>query len=103
MSPTRRDVLTALVAMPVVALLPANVEATPVLSLTPNHLSGYGEFIDKVEHVGVGGRMEFYVDEVKAIFRVASLLTPDHWDVAIYRDPAVIAASGILSQMIREA
>ncbi len=103
MSPTRRDVLAALAALPIVALLPANVEPTTSLSLTPKHLSGYGEFIDKVDHVRVGGRMEFYVDDVKAIFRVASLLTPDHWDVAIYRDPAVIAAFGTLSQMIREA
>ena len=103
MSPARRDVLAALVAMPVVALLPLTADATPSLSLTPTHLSGYGEFIEKVEHVRVGGRMEFYVDEVKAIFRVASLLTPDQWDVAIYRDPAVIAAFRTLSQMIREA
>lgn len=55
-----------------------------------HHLSGYGEFIDKVEHVRVGGLMEFYADESKAIFRVASPLTPDHWEESIYhRAPSI--------------
>lgn len=56
-----------------------------------HHLSGYGEFMDKVEHVRVGGLMEFYVDETKAIFRVASPLTPDKWEESIHRRPSSIS------------
>lgn len=67
-----------------------------------HHLSGYGEFMDKVEHVMVGGRMEFYVDEVKAIFRVASLLTPDLWEVSIYRRPAAVSVIRNQISMLRE-
>ena len=35
------------------------------------HLSGYGEFDDRTQHVRVGRTLEYYVDDVKAIFRVA--------------------------------
>lgn len=35
------------------------------------YLSGYGEFEDRIEHIRAGRYYEYYVDEHKAIFRVA--------------------------------
>ena len=66
------------------------------------HLSGYGEFIDQVEHVRVGGLMEFYADESKAIFRVASPLTPNHWEESIHRRPSSISLIRNQICMLRE-
>lgn len=44
------------------------------------YLSGYGEFEDRIEHVRVGRDIEYYVDDHKAIFRVA-----------MYRDDVFVA------------
>ncbi len=67
-----------------------------------HYLSGYGEFEDKVEHLLVGGLMEFYVDEKKAIFRVANPLTPTQWDESIHRRPSSISVIRNQICMLRE-
>lgn len=101
MSPTRRDVLTALVAMPVVALLPANVNASQSPVPDPIHLNGMAIMWPVDSPVRSYTLWEIYVDDGKTIIRVRDSEAPDEFHVAMWRNPQVVAAFRILGEMMQ--
>ncbi len=105
MSPTRRDVLKAMLAMPVVALLPSNVGVAPSLSPAPIfrgpiHLIGMGTFWDKEKTHMYWPHYEVRIGDAEAVFRVKNPFDETAWEEVTYEDPSVIAALRTVSQML---
>ncbi len=67
-----------------------------------HHLAGYGQFEDVVSHVRVGGFIEYYVDDNKAIFRVTSFLDSSQWEESVYRRPAAMSIIRNQISLLRE-
>ena len=101
MSPTRRDALKTMIAMPVVALLPANVEASQSPSPEPIHLNGMAIMWPVEAPVRSYSIWELYVDDRKTIIRVRASEALDEFHVAMWRNPQVVAAFRILSEMMQ--
>lgn len=101
MSPTRRDVLTTMIAMPVVALLPANVEASRSSVPEPIHLTGMAIMWPVEASVRSYSILELYVDDGKTIVQVRDAGAPDEFHDAMWRNPQVVAAFRILGEMMQ--
>ncbi len=99
MSPTRRDVLKTLVAMPAVALLPSSVDPHPVTQ-DPIHFIGMGTFWDKEKTCMYWPHYDIRIDDAKAVFRVKNPFDETAWEEVTYEDPSVIAAFRTVSQML---
>jgi len=105
MSPTRRDILKLMIAMPVVALLPSSVDAASSLSPAPIHQEpihfiGMGTFWDKEKTCMYWPHYDIRIDDAKAVFRVKNPFDETEWEEVTYEDPSVIAAFRTVSQML---
>ena len=110
MTPTRRDLVAAMLAAPLVAVLPENATADePGAPLPRVYLRGYTAFQDYTEKPDLrqmlGGEYEMYADDRKAIFRV--LLRGEgssmSWLERVYVQPEQIAMMRELCAMLKEA
>lgn len=110
MATTRRDLLAALVAVPLAVALPETATSNqPSAPLAPVYLNGYTAFQDYTQEPDVrqmlGGDFELYVDERKAIMRTAIKLEDATWGwlERVYVQPEQIAMMRDLCAMLKEA
>jgi hypothetical protein len=114
MSPTRRDILAAIVAAPVAAVLPAatwipNASAAtgaanlPTLPDVEPHLVGYMFFRDVTTNKLVGGNFEMYSSATKAIVWLRNSDDEDRDQRLIFRNPAAVAAVQLLTSAMGNA
>jgi hypothetical protein len=114
MSPTRRDILAAIVAAPVAAVLPAatwipNASAAPDIPPRADpfkegiHFTGFSTWQDVGTETLLSGRVELYADQKKAIVRVANWDRTDKGTNLVFRHPVVVSALQIVMSAMNEA
>jgi|SRR6185437_8666237 len=114
MSPTRRDILAAIVAAPVAAILPAatwipDASAAPVVPPQANpfehgvHFTGFSTWQDVGTETLLSGRVELYADHKKAIVHVANWDRTDKGTNLVFRHPVVVSALQIVMSAMNEA
>lgn len=114
MSPTRRDILAAIVAAPVAAVLPAatwipDASAAPVapdvptLSSTESHIVGMMVFRDVATNKMISGRFEMYSSDSKAIVWLTNSDDDAQKERLVFRNPAAVGTVQLLSSAMRTA
>lgn len=101
MSPTRRDFLKVMIAMPVVALIPANANAAPSPVINPTHLTGIVTAWNYTKDRLYWSRFEIFTDERTTAFRVSNLLDETEWEEIVYTDPAIIDAFRQVAELLQ--